>query len=177
MYVSSNVQYGIFTREWALQVPPVKSYDNVASVKVETQSLVSLFVFFLLFKLKEQLIYIIVLLFFTSPLSDLEVPTVLCPSDVMQSTDLNLMTTNVTWSPPSAVDNSGQIASLVSDVQPGLFRIGVTVVTYVATDPSENEGNCSFTVTVYGKCCKEYFWFRSVLLWILWVFSLAAHRF
>lgn len=85
------------------------------------------------------------------PTSDREAPTVTCPNDVMQGTDLGKMTTNVTWSDALAVDNSGQVETLTSDYQPGVFGTGVTMVTYTGTDPSGNKANCSFSVIVHGK--------------------------
>ncbi|XP_071854043.1 uncharacterized protein [Apostichopus japonicus] len=80
---------------------------------------------------------------------DEEAPTVTCPNDVMQGTDLGKMTTNVTWSDALAVDNSGTVKTLTSDYRPGVFGTGVTMVTYTGTDPSGNKANCSFSVIVH----------------------------
>lgn len=34
---------------------------------------------------------------------------------------------------------------------PQLFPIGIQAITYIATDSSGNQANCSFTVTVIGE--------------------------
>ena len=60
-------------------------------------------------------------------------------------------TVNVTWTPPTATDNSGMV-TLTSDNNPGhSFAIGTTQVTYNATDGSGNLATCSFNVTVVGN--------------------------
>lgn len=46
-----------------------------------------------------------------------------------------------------------QVAVQVKPVYtpPQLFPIGMQVITYIATDRSGNQANCSFTVTVIGE--------------------------
>ena len=74
------------------------------------------------------------------------------PSNINQNTDANSNTAAVSWTPPTATDNSGEATSLTSIHNPGdLFKIGTTTVTYTATDPYSNEATASFTVTVTGK--------------------------
>ena len=74
------------------------------------------------------------------------------PSSIAQDTDANSNTAAVSWTPPTASDNSGTVASLTSTHNLGdLFNIGTTTVTYTATDPFSNEAVASFTVTVRGK--------------------------
>ena len=74
------------------------------------------------------------------------------PSNINQNTDANTNTAAVSWTPPTASDNSGTVASLTSTHNPGdVFDIGTTTVTYTATDPYSNEAVASFTVTVIGK--------------------------
>ena len=69
-----------------------------------------------------------------------------------QNTDDTLSTAVVTWTPPTASDNSGSV-TLTSNHEPGdTFPIGVTVVRYNATDPHSNEAMTSFTVTIIGNC-------------------------
>ncbi|HEY0742921.1 MAG TPA: HYR domain-containing protein [Chryseosolibacter sp.] len=56
----------------------------------------------------------------------------------------------VSWTPPIATDNCG-IASLTSSHEPGLFSVGITTVTYQATDVHGNVSTCEFTVTVRNQ--------------------------
>ena len=73
------------------------------------------------------------------------------PSNIQQSTDTNLSTAIVTWTSPSASDNSG-LVTLTSSNQPGdTFPIGVTPVMYTAMDPSNNKVVFGFTVAVIGR--------------------------
>ena len=72
-------------------------------------------------------------------------------SNITQNTDANQPYATVTWSEPSASDNSGSV-SLTSDYSSGdTFFIGGTSVTYTATDPSGNIAICSFTIGITGK--------------------------
>jgi hypothetical protein len=53
-----------------------------------------------------------------------------------------------TWAPPTANDNCG-VTSFTSDHNPGdTFTVGVTKVTYLASDAAGNTKACCFTVTV-----------------------------
>ena len=57
----------------------------------------------------------------------------------------------VTWTEPTATDNSG-IVTLTSSHSPGsTFDIGTTTVTYTATDDAFNTVSDTFTVTVEGR--------------------------
>ena len=55
---------------------------------------------------------------------------------------------------PSVTDNSGVElqAELITPVTNGRYPIGETIVMYRVTDDSGNTANCSFVVTVFGKC-------------------------
>jgi hypothetical protein len=70
-----------------------------------------------------------------------------CPANVVITpTSLDCNPT-ATWTPPLATDACG--TSLSGTHQPGdNFPVGVTTVTYTATDSSGNTAVCSFTVTV-----------------------------
>ena len=60
--------------------------------------------------------------------------------------------TIVNWSPPAVSDNSGKAVTLQSSIPPGsIFSLGVTTVTYTATDIGGNTRSCRFTVTVTSK--------------------------
>ena len=72
-------------------------------------------------------------------------------SDIEQNTGDTLSTAVVTWTPPTASDNSGSV-TLTSNHEPGdNFPIGMTVVRYIATDPGSNAAMASFTVTITGN--------------------------
>ena len=72
-----------------------------------------------------------------------------CPSDITENSD-SRTTVNITWTPPTATDNS-EAVTLTSDYSPGdWFPIGTTTVTYTAVDASGNTETCSFNVTVVG---------------------------
>ena len=73
------------------------------------------------------------------------------PADISQSTDATLATAVVTWSAPTANDNSG-VVTLTSTHNPGdTFSLGATTVTYTAVDAAANMATDSFTVTITGK--------------------------
>ena len=84
--------------------------------------------------------------------TDTENPVIFgVPSDIVQSTDPNKATAAVTWTPPTASDNSG-LVSLTSSHDPGdNFSIATTTVTYTAVDSSNNIVTSSFTITVTGR--------------------------
>ncbi|XP_056156472.1 LOW QUALITY PROTEIN: sushi, von Willebrand factor type A, EGF and pentraxin domain-containing protein 1 [Lampris incognitus] len=82
---------------------------------------------------------------------DSEPPWIQCPPDVMAETDERRSTASVGWNAPTATDNSReevvvQMKPMYSP--PQLFPIGTETITYIATDRSGNQANCSFTVTV-----------------------------
>ena len=67
------------------------------------------------------------------------------------NTDFGSASAEVTWTEPTASDNSG-IVTLTSSHSPGsAFVIGTTTVTYTATDDASNTVSVTFTVTVEGK--------------------------
>ncbi|KAK7910339.1 hypothetical protein WMY93_015023 [Mugilogobius chulae] len=82
---------------------------------------------------------------------DSEPPWIQCPDDIVAETDERRNTAVVSWNPPSALDNSKEEVSVqVKPVYtpPQLLPIGKEAVTYIATDRSGNQANCSFTVTI-----------------------------
>ena len=73
------------------------------------------------------------------------------PANIVQTTDPIKTTATVTWTPPTASDNSG-LVTLTSNHHPGdIFPIATTTVTYAATDPFNNKVTSSFTVTITGR--------------------------
>ena len=70
------------------------------------------------------------------------------PVDITQPADDGVTTGVVTWTPPTASDNTC-LASLTSSHKPGdTFPLGATIVTYTARDPYAHEITDSFTVTI-----------------------------
>ncbi|XP_072169503.1 uncharacterized protein [Diadema setosum] len=71
-----------------------------------------------------------------------------CPSDRTAILPLGANAVTVSWTAPTATDNSGQV-TLIPNISPGSqFTLGSTVVTYTATDGAGLQTTCSFTVTV-----------------------------
>ena len=72
-----------------------------------------------------------------------------CPADITMNNDPGQCTAQVTWTPPTASDNCTMGLVPSSTHSPGaFFPVGVTTVTYSATDASGNTANCSFDVTI-----------------------------
>jgi hypothetical protein len=89
---------------------------------------------------------------FTITVVDNQPPVITnCPADIsVIASDANGATVNYTA--PSATDNcSATIAMTAGKASGSVFPIGVTTVTYRATDAAGNSVDCSFTVTVTGR--------------------------
>lgn len=81
---------------------------------------------------------------------DAEAPVMTCPANITMSTDSGLCTAVVTFSTPAATDNCSA-ASVVQTSGPAsgsAFPLGVTTITYTATDSAGNTSTCTFDVTV-----------------------------
>ena len=75
-----------------------------------------------------------------------------CPSDQSVNTDSGNATAVVTWTAPTATDNSGT-QTLTSTYNSGdYFPIGNNTVSYTSTDAAGNTDTCVFYVDVTGKC-------------------------
>lgn len=76
-------------------------------------------------------------------------PVIACTNDLSQTVNTGVTGTTVTWTEPTATDNSG-IVSLTSRTHaPGsFFPVGTTQVTYTFTDGAGNSASCTFSVTV-----------------------------
>jgi large repetitive protein len=86
---------------------------------------------------------------FTVTIIDVTAPTLTgCPSPITVNTDPGLCTAVVTWTPPTASDNCLGYTMVSSHNSGQAFPVGVSTVTYVATDASGNSNTCTFTVTV-----------------------------
>ncbi len=86
---------------------------------------------------------------FTVTVNDNQLPVINgCPGNIAQNTDVNQCFATVNWVAPTATDNC-MISSFTTNKNPGsTFNVGMTTVTYTATDMSGNTATCSFTVTV-----------------------------
>ncbi|CAG2220304.1 unnamed protein product [Mytilus edulis] len=99
------------------------------------------------------------------PCVDIEPPSFLqCPTSITKFADRAKTTTPVTWTVPSATDNSiaGEDCSGPSSVtiahvsgsQPGSqLEIGIHEISYTAKDLSDNTGYCNFSVVVEELSC------------------------
>ncbi len=87
---------------------------------------------------------------FVVEVKDIEEPVFFdCPVDITLPNDINVCSASVTWIPPVATDNCSSNPVVVGTHQPDdLFPVGVTAVTYTATDSSGNIATCTFNVTV-----------------------------
>ena len=87
------------------------------------------------------------------PLTDVEqdiTPPVIqgCPNSINVITPVGMTSMAVTWTEPTATDNSGMIPSVTQSHRPGdSFSLGTAQVIYRFTDMSGNEATCSFAVT------------------------------
>ena len=90
--------------------------------------------------------------------TDAEVPVISgTPSNQTVNTDAGLPNATVSWTPPTARDNSGEAVTLTSDYSPGdMFGIGTTNVTYTATDSYGNTATFTFNVVVTGKYDRQF---------------------
>ncbi len=83
-------------------------------------------------------------------ISDKSSPSLVCPDPVSVNNDQGICGAEVTFELPQYSDNSGY-AELVQTAGPAsgeVFSVGVTTVTFSATDATGNSVSCSFTVTV-----------------------------
>ncbi|XP_063951080.1 mucin-17-like isoform X2 [Lytechinus pictus] len=72
-----------------------------------------------------------------------------CPADIERSISLEATDTPVSWMPPRATDNDGEIPDLISNFSPGArFSPGVWNVIYTFTDTAGNTQQCQFSITI-----------------------------
>ena len=86
---------------------------------------------------------------FTITIKDTQAPVITgCPANIVQNASNGACDKQVFWNAPTASDNCTGV-SFVTDHLPGdLFPVGVTTVTYTATDNANNVSTCSFTITI-----------------------------
>jgi|GEM_PF-3027024 len=86
---------------------------------------------------------------FNVTVEDAEMPIITnCPSDITIGNDFGDCDANVSWMPPTAVDNCVGLSLTSSHTSGDMFPVGTTTVIYTATDSVGNVTLCSFTVTV-----------------------------
>ena len=87
---------------------------------------------------------------FTVTVNDTELPIITCPSNITMNNDSGICGAVVTYTTPVGADNcNGVTTTMTTGLASGsTFPVGVTTITYVATDASNNMDSCSFTVTV-----------------------------
>ncbi len=86
---------------------------------------------------------------FTVTVNDTEGPVfALCPNNITITANAGNCSATANWPTPIATDNCG-IASIIGDFSPGsTFPVGVTTITYTATDVNGNTSTCTFDVIV-----------------------------
>jgi len=84
----------------------------------------------------------------TIVITDTGDPEVVCPDDIVSSTDAGECGANVFWNPPVADDNCGAQVMSQTHTPGDFFGIGTTTVTYVIQDAAGNMTECSFDITV-----------------------------
>ncbi len=77
--------------------------------------------------------------------TDIENPVITCPANITIDTDAGLCTSSSSIGTATATDNC---AVTVTNNAPTTFPIGITLVTWTATDASNNVSTCTQTITV-----------------------------
>ena len=78
-----------------------------------------------------------------------------CPRSSTYTIPVGISTISITWTEPTASDNSGVALTMFQSHRPGdIFEVGTTEVLYVFTDPSGSVAMCAFDVT--GKLACHY---------------------
>jgi len=86
-------------------------------------------------------------------ISDTTPPTIHgCPGDIEVDAAPGAPDAQVWWTEPTATDDLSGVASFTSTHLPGeRFPLGITLVTYVATDGVGNTSTCSFLIIVHQR--------------------------
>ncbi len=85
-------------------------------------------------------------------------PVVNCINDVSTTVQFGQTSTVVTFTEPTATDNSG-VVNLVSRTHAsgGTFPVGTTQVTFIFADGSNNIAQCTFNVIVTAGMASSVF--------------------
>ena len=76
-----------------------------------------------------------------------------CPKDTSILSNSKCVA-SFTWISPWVTDESGKFSLQSSHINGDMFPIGVTTITFTATDECGNVSNCSFKLTVISNCCN-----------------------
>ena len=93
----------------------------------------------------------IVCLFLLIPDNEIPVFSVASITNINQNTDSGKTYATVTWTVPTATDNSGNAPTVTASHTPGQFNIGTYTVVYTAKDAADNTATLSFTITITGS--------------------------
>jgi CSLREA domain-containing protein len=86
---------------------------------------------------------------FTVSVNDTQNPSIACPGNISLSTDAAQCNAVVTYKTPVASDNCSGVGSVTcTPVSGTTFQKGTTTVNCTVKDASNNNGACSFTVTI-----------------------------
>ncbi len=86
---------------------------------------------------------------FTITITDNQLPVITnCPSNIVLNSSSNSCGAIANWVAPAISDNCPGVVVTATHTSGETFPIGVTTVTYTATDASSNVSTCSFTITV-----------------------------
>ncbi|XP_030831233.1 mucin-17 isoform X5 [Strongylocentrotus purpuratus] len=77
-------------------------------------------------------------------------PVATCPADIQREVGLSQTSTQVFFTAPTAIDNSGQVPTIISQSHSttDFFNIGSTQVTWTFADANGNQDSCSFNVII-----------------------------
>ena len=72
-----------------------------------------------------------------------------CPGPITEMVSAGTNTAIITWTEPTATDNSGMTPIVTQSHQPGgNYPVGTTQVIYTYNDDAGNSAVCSFTITI-----------------------------
>lgn len=91
-------------------------------------------------------------IFFT----DIQPPSIQCPSDMEMPTETGQSYRKVTWKVPVPFDNSKEQPILSGLLPPQKLNVGRNYINYSATDSSGLKSFCRFLINVKGKHCSCY---------------------
>ncbi len=90
---------------------------------------------------------------FTVTITDNQNPVISCPSNIVDSTGINICTKSVNYT-ATATDNCGVSGISYIPTSGSNFNIGITTVTATATDVNGKTSSCNFTVTINPRTEK-----------------------